>query len=72
MGSFKDFYSSSLDNNLNELQMMERVKKLKSKEKIQFDLKNLKKEKVDKFKQKLTEMNIFVIIESGKIIIQKP
>ena len=73
MGSFKNFYSGSLDNNLNEIQMMERVKKLKSKEKISFDLKKLPKDMADKFKQKLSEMNIYTVIDSDKIlIIQKP
>lgn len=73
MGRFSEFYfSGSLDKNLTEVQMVERVKKLKSKQKISFDMKNLKEEKVDKFKRKIQEMNYYMVIDSGKIVVTKP
>ncbi len=73
MGSFKEFYfSGSLDKNLSETQMLEKVKKLKSKQKIEFSLKNLKEDKIDRFKKKISELNYYSVVDSGKIIVTKP
>lgn len=72
MGKFSEFYSTNLDKNLTEVQMVDRVKKLKSKQNVSFDMKNLKEDKVDKFKRKIQKMNYYMVIDSGKIVVTKP
>lgn len=72
MGKLKDYWNNNLDSNLTEVQMLQRVKGLKSKEKVEFELKNLREDKVGRFKRKIQDMNYYMVVDSGKIIVTKP
>lgn len=71
MTSFKEYWNNNLDKNLTEVQMLQKVMKLKSKESVEFEIKNLKEDKLSTFKKKIKEMKCSVDINPIKIIVTK-